>query len=329
MRTRTSQLFTMKMIMPAMLFLLAVGVFPIMYLMHCSMTDAYLLKQGQEKWIGFNNYIRILQDTYFLQALKNTVVFTCICVPMETILGVLLAMFVNSFKKGNRIIRTLILLPMMIPQITVSLMWQIMLSNNGGIINNAMGAIGLSPVNWLMDIHTAFFSIIVIDVWQYTPQTFLLAYAALQAVSQDQYEAAMIDGAGVLQKIRYITLPNIKEGILLVMMLRTIDTFRLFDKVNILTGGGPAGSTTTITQYIYNYGTKSLQTGYASAASMIMTVIVLCISAVYLKKQLESTNKDGYKKCVKKKSTILLKKWRNLLGLEGGLSPREQGFQNV
>jgi multiple sugar transport system permease protein len=187
-------------------------------------------------------------------------------------------------------LRTVSLLPTLLPPVTVALIWQIMFSNNYGIINKLLGEIGIDPVNWLMDVNTAFYAILVIDIWQYAPFAFLLIYASLQSVPQGQYEAAKIDGAGVLQQFVYVTLPNIANGVIMVVLLRTIDTFRLFDKVNILTKGGPANSTATITQYIYQYGVKGLKVGYGSAAALIMTVIVLILAGAYIKRSFKKQN---------------------------------------
>ena len=127
----------------------------------------------------------------------------------------------------------------------------------------------------------------MIDVWQNVPFAFLLIYAHLQGVPESQYQAASIDGAGALQRFRHIMLPNIGGGIALCAMLRTIDTFRLFEKVNILTGGGPANTTTTITQFMYTYGIKSLKFGLASACAIVMTVFVLIMSSIYMKKAMK------------------------------------------
>jgi multiple sugar transport system permease protein len=165
-------------------------------------------------------------------------------------------------------------------------MWQTMLSNNYGIINQMLGFLGLGPVNWLMDIKTAFYATLVIDVWQYTPMAFLLIYASMQTIPQVQYEAARMDGAGVWAQFRYITVPNISSGILMVVLMRTIDTFRLFDKVNILTKGGPANSTAAMTQFIYQQGVRSLKVGYGSAASVAMTLMVLLFSIGYVRKMI-------------------------------------------
>ena len=127
----------------------------------------------------------------------------------------------------------------------------------------------------------------MIVVWQNVPFAFLLVYASLQGVPESQYEAAAIDGAGNFQSFWHVTLPNIAGGIALCAMLRTIDTFRLFEKVNILTGGGPANTTTTITQFMYNYGIKNLDFGFASACAIVMAAFVLAMSGIYVKKAMQ------------------------------------------
>lgn len=181
-------------------------------------------------------------------------------------------------------VRTLLLLPYLLPAVTVALIWRMMLSPNYGIVTELFANLGLPVYNWFHDVKTAFGMLLLIDVWQNVPFAFLLIYAHLQGVPESQYQAASIDGAGALQRFWHITLPNIGNGIALCAMLRTIDTFRLFEKVNILTGGGPANTTTTITQFMYMYGVKTMKFGFASACAVVMTVFVLILSSVYIRK---------------------------------------------
>jgi multiple sugar transport system permease protein len=130
---------------------------------------------------------------------------------IETGAGIFIAVLINSFSKNAKLLRTIILLPTLMSPVTVTLMWQTMLSNNYGIINQLLGPLGIGPVNWLMDIKTTFYAILVIDVWQYTPMAFLLIYASMQTIPQVQHEAARMDGAGVWAQFRYITIPNISS----------------------------------------------------------------------------------------------------------------------
>ena len=198
-----------------------------------------------------------------------------------------MALFVKSLKRGQKVIRTLLLLPYLLPAVTVALIWRMMLSPNYGIVTELFANLGLPVYNWFYDVKTAFGMLLLIDVWQNVPFAFLLIYAHLQGVPESQYQAASIDGAGALQRFWYITLPNIGNGIALCTMLRIIDTFRLFEKVNILTGGGPANTTTTITQFMYMYGVKTLKFGFASACAVVMTVFVLIMSSVYIRKAMK------------------------------------------
>ena len=271
------------MIAPTVFVLILMTLYPMIFTVYYSFTDYNYLKQSS-KFVGLQNYVRLLTNHTFQTAIWTTVKFCILAVVFEVSIGLLLAVFVHSFSRGQKILRTLFLLPYLLPQITVALAWKMMLSNNYGIINQLLEAVGLHGHNWFMEVGTAFGSIVMIDVWQNVPFVFLMLYATLQTVSGDQYEAARIDGANGWQMFWKITIPNIKGGIILCALLRTIDTFRLFDKVNVLTGGGPAGSTTTITQYLYNYGIKNLKFGFGSAGAIIMAVLVLVLSSSYIKR---------------------------------------------
>ena len=243
--------FIFGMTAPTMLILLIMTVYPVIFTIVYSFTDYNYLK-GIHPFIALENYVKLFENVYFRQAVFNTVLFT------------------------------------VLPAVTVALIWRMMLSPNYGIANQLLQTIGLPVFNWFRDPNTAFGTILVIDIWQNTPFAFLLLYACLQGVPDSQYEAAAIDGAGYFQSFWHVTLPNITGGLALCAMLRTIDTFRLFEKVNILTGGGPANTTSTITQYMYTYGIKTLDFGFASACAIVMTVFVLILSAVYIKRAVQS-----------------------------------------
>ncbi|MBS6349313.1 MAG: sugar ABC transporter permease [Oscillospiraceae bacterium] len=277
--------FGLGMLTPTMVVLLVMTAYPLIFTFVYSFTDYNYLKGTEDaSFVLFENYASLIQNGYFQQAVWNTVIFTVLAVVLEMGFGLLIAVFVNSLKRGQKIMRTLLLLPYLLPAVTVALSWRMMLSANYGIINQFLESLGLPVFNWFMDTQTAFGTILVIDVWQNVPFVFLLLYASLQSVSESQYEAARIDGAGTLQQFWYITLPNIKSSLALCALLRTIDTFRLFEKVNVLTGGGPAGTTTTITQFLYTYGIESLDFGFGSAGAIVMTVLVLILSSFYIKR---------------------------------------------
>lgn len=287
MKAKNNRPFAYFMSSPAMIAIICLCIFPFCFILRYCVTDYYFLAAKKIKFIGIENFKEILADEYFIQALVNTLRFTFFAVITEVSLGLLMAVFLKSIKTCNRLLRILILLPNLLPPVTVTLMWQIMYSNNGGLFNRILNSFGFNSINWLQDIHTAFYAILAIDIWQYAPFAFLLIYVALQSVPESQYEAARLDGAGVIKQFIYITLPNIKGTVMAVVLLRIMDSFRLFDKVNILTKGGPANTTATITQYIYNYGVKQLKVGYGCAASVIMTVIILIISSGYIRQNIK------------------------------------------
>ena len=277
--------FPRLMIAPTVLVMAALTAYPLIFTIIFSFTDYQYLKGVENaKFVGLNNYLMLFKNSYFRQAVLNTVKFTLLAVVLEMVFGLLIAVFVKSLKKGQKLMRTLLLLPYLLPAVTVALSWRMMLSANYGIVNQMFESLHIPVFNWFMDTKTAFGTILLIDVWQNVPFVFLLLYASLQGVSMNQYEAAVIDGADVVRQFFYITIPNIKSGIALCALLRTIDTFRLFEKVNILTGGGPAGTTSTITQYLYNYGIKNLKFGFGSAGAIVMTLLVLILSSFYIKK---------------------------------------------
>lgn len=277
--------FGIGILTPTLIVLLVMTAYPLIFTFVYSFTDYNYLKGTENaSFVLFDNYVSLFKNGYFQQAVWNTIKFTILAVVLEMALGLLIAVFVNSLKRGQKIMRTLLLLPYLLPAVTVALSWRMMLSANYGIINQFLKGLGLPVFNWFMDTKTAFGTILLIDVWQNVPFVFLLLYASLQSVSENQYEAARIDGAGFFQQFWYITLPNIKGSLALCALLRTIDTFRLFEKVNVLTGGGPAGTTTTITQFLYTYGIKSLDFGFGSAGAIVMTLLVLILSSFYIKR---------------------------------------------
>lgn len=274
------------MVTPTLIVLLVMTAYPLIFTFVYSFTDYNLLRSMKNgaNFIALKNYTDLLSNTYFRQSVFNTVKFTLLAVVFEMLVGFVMALLINSITKGQKLMRTLLLLPYLLPTVTVALSWRMMLSPNYGIVNQVLTSLHLPVHNWFSDVKTAFGMVLLIDVWQSAPFVFLLLYAALQAVPEGQYEAARIDGANAFDTLIHITIPNIKGALALCALLRTIDSFRLFDKVNLLTGGGPANSTSTITQYLYNFGIKSLDFGYGSAGAIIMTILVLILSSLYIKR---------------------------------------------
>lgn len=218
-------------------------------------------------------------------ALWNTTVFTFISVFLELILGLVLALIMNKAIKGQGLIRTTSLIPWAIPTAVAALMWSYLYDGSSGIIANIFEKIGLveNSLELLMSETGAMASAILADVWKTTPYMALLLLAGLQNISRSTYEAADIDGANAVQKFFRITLPLLKPSILVALLFRTLDAFRVFDLIYVLTGGGPGGATETLS--IYGYKTMFAQTnfGYGSVIVMVMFVSVAIIAAIYVK----------------------------------------------
>lgn len=272
---------------PTFVILTVLSIYPFVYTLYYSLTNFYYISKDGLDFVGLKNYADLVRNPYFIRAVINTIKFTVACTLLETVAGVAVAVYVNGLRHFKKTMRTILLLPNLLPPVTAALIWKIMLSNNYGIINEFLRFMHIPVFNWFFDTRTAMPVIILIDVWQCMPFVFLLIYASLQTVPQTLYEAAKIDGANKWHEFRYITMPCISGAVVLCLLLRTIDSFRMFDKINILTGGGPANTTATITQFIYIYGIKSLKFGYGSAGAVVMAAIVLLLSIQYIKKSMK------------------------------------------
>ena len=279
--------FAILMESPTFVILTVLSIYPFVYTLYYSLTNFYYISKDGLDFVGLKNYADLVRNPYFIRAVINTIKFTVACTLLETVAGVAVAVYVNGLRHFKKTMRTILLLPNLLTPVTAALIWKIMLSNNYGIINEFLRFMHIPVFNWFFDTRTAMPVIILIDVWQCMPFVFLLIYASLQTVPQTLYEAAKIDGANKWHEFRYITMPCISGAVVLCLLLRTIDSFRMFDKINILTGGGPANTTATITQFIYTYGIKSLKFGYGSAGAVVMAAIVLLLSIQYIKKSMK------------------------------------------
>ena len=193
------------MLAPTIIVMLVMTVYPIAFTIYYSFTDYNLLKAAKKgyNWIGLTNFTKLFQNAVFRTAIMNTVKFTLFAVLAETVIGLLIAVFINSLRKGQKVMRTLLLLPYLLPTVTVALAWRMLLSSNYGPVNQwlvDLGFTGMANYNWFYHIGTAFWTVWLIDVWQNVPFVFLLLYASLQGVPEQQFEAAELDGANIFQK---------------------------------------------------------------------------------------------------------------------------------
>lgn len=238
---------------------------------------------GTRDFVGVTNFARIAREAVFQRSFRNTVVFTASASLLEVGLGVIIALLLYGEFRGKRMSMIIIIFPMLISTMVISAIWQTMFHFEIGILNYLLRSAGLAPVGWLIDQRLALGSIVLVDMWQWTPFAFLIIQAGLNSIPEEYFESASIDGARYSQIVRRIALPILWPQILLVLMLRTIDTFRLFDKVYALTGGGPANATRTVSYFIYEEGFRHFNFGRASAASVYTLLFVSILAVLYIR----------------------------------------------
>lgn len=277
-RQRVAYLF----LIPAMVLFLLFVAYPVLNTLKTSLYSLRIqtLSQGG-KFVGVQNFIKLAQDKTMLTSLVFTVGFTVVSVILETVLGMACALIMNRTFKGQGFVRAMILIPWCIPTIVSGLMWSYMFSESFGVINQALKAIGLSPVMWVTGAKGAFSSMIIADVWKTSPYMSLLLLSGLKTVPGDIYEAASIDGAGKIQQFFFITLPVIKPVVLVSVMFRTIQSFRIYDLVKVLTDGGPNNVTQSLTMYTMKQYFTFGDLGYGAALAVLTFAVSLMIAMFF------------------------------------------------
>ena len=235
-------------------------------------------------WVGFQNYGKVFKDPNFFPALFFTLSFSIVAVTLETFFGLLFALLLNESFPGRTFLRAIILIPWAIPTIVSAKVWKLVYEYSYGVMNVLVCGLGLSgeKINWLGTSGGAFWALIFADVWKTTPFVVLLVLAGLQAIPEDLYKQAMIDGAGLWRRFYKITLPLVLPVLLVSMIFRTIDSLRMFDLVYVLTGGGPGGSTQTLSFLGYRYFVND-RFGLGSTVSVITFGISFAVTLLYLK----------------------------------------------
>jgi multiple sugar transport system permease protein len=267
---------------PCLAYLAAFAIYPLLYSLRLSFTDL-TAADGTGRWVGLQNYRDLIVDPLFWNAAMNSAIMVFGAVAIQVVLGTALAMFFNLRLHGSAIVRGILVLPMLITPIVVGVMWRALLNPDWGLINWAIGALGFDPPNWLGSIRMAMKTLILVDVWQWTPFVFIIVFARLQALPQDVMEAAQIDGAGAISTFRHITLPLLMPAIAFAAVFRAVDAFRSFDLIYGLSYGGPARSTTTLSFFSFQNGFEFQNYGYAAAVAYMMLVILMVGTTLLLR----------------------------------------------
>ena len=263
---------------PTIAVLIALTIFPLIY----SIKVSFQTEAGR---FSFANFTRLLSDQFFLSALAHTFVYAALALTIEFLLGLGLALLLHGAIRGRNLFRALLLVPLMMPPVVVGVIWRLMLNANFGALNGTLKRFGINTaaLTWTASPKLAMASVIIADVWQWTPFMFLILLAGLQAIPQEPYEAALVDGSTSWQTFRYVTLPLLKPAILIALLLRTMDLLRVFDHIFILTEGGPGFATETLSLYIYRTAFRFSNFGYAAAMSFVLLLLTNLISVTYIR----------------------------------------------
>lgn len=260
----------------------AFWLWPIANGLYLSFTDANMLRAGEANAIGFENYSQLLSDRVYRQSMGNTLLFVVENVPVLVIGGLLLAVLLNEPLTARAGIRAVFVAPYLITGSAVAIIWQFVLDPSTGWLNSWLSSVGLPTQNVLSQPDQAMWAVTLITLWWRVGFPLLVILAALQDIPQDLYDAAKIDGAGAVQRFRTITLPLITPVLIFVLIIRLIDSFKVFAQVYLVTGGGPFGSTRVAIQYLYETGFLDFRTGYAAAIGWSVFLIILVVTAVQL-----------------------------------------------
>lgn len=264
---------------PAGVILLGALIYPIGYVIYASFLDWNPSQRiGEAAFVGLKNYKKLLGDGAFRESLWVTLKFAAVVVSAEMVLGVGLALLLDRKMRGMSILRTLFILPMMIAPIVVGLMWRYMYHPTIGIFNRTLVSLGFEPVPWLSDANWAFAAVVIADIWQWTPFIFILSLAALQSLPRSALEAARIDGATGWQTILYIKLPLMLPVLIVTMLLRLIDAFKVLEVILVMSNGGPGLATEILSLRINRTASEFRALGEAAAMSNILLMVLMSLT---------------------------------------------------
>lgn len=267
-------------IIPAVVLLAAFLLYPALQTVRYAFTDYNIMRPDRIKFCGLNNFIELFQDKDFWIAVKNTLHFTVLVVPFQTVLALALALLISSRRKGVSIFRAAYFSPQVTSMVVVAILWTVLYNSNpsSGLLNALLVNLGMEPSGFLNDPKTAMNSITFMSAWQGAGYQMMIFLAGLQGIPKDQYEAASIDGAGKLKSFLYVTLPGLKNVISYVIMITVIQAMKLFTQPYVMTKGGPQNATRTLVYYVYEQGFQKRNFGYACAVAAVFFVIVISLS---------------------------------------------------
>lgn len=269
-------------LLPALLTLVAIIIFPLIFTVRVSFSSWDVYQAGLD-YIGGRNYLRVFADARFWESLVRLCAMSAVTVTLQYVIGFALALAVWKQMAGGRIFRVLFLVPMMTTPVVMSVIWRTMFHESLGPINDILLSLGMGPVPWLSSATGSFVSVVVVEIWQWTPFMFLLLFAGLVSLPREPYLAASIDGAGPIRTFWQVTFPLMAPISIGAVIIRLIEASKIMDTVYVLTSGGPGTATETPSYYIYIRGLRDFQVGYSAALSLTYLVLMIITLTVIAK----------------------------------------------
>jgi multiple sugar transport system permease protein len=279
---RTTKRYTYLSLLPSGLILLVVLVFPTLYILWLMLRRESLTSPTTNAFIGLDNFVTLFTDGRFWQAAWHSAVFSAVSMAVSIPIGILIALLINRKLVGTGLFRAILIVPMVIAPLVVGAVFRFML-DSGGFVEWLLGTMGVDGPAFLSQPGLALVTVAVVDAWQWAPFVAIIAAAAMETVPPNVLEAARLDGANAWQELWHFVLPQIRPLLALVTLIRFMDSFREFDKIFIMTSGGPGTSSETLPIYLWRYAFQYLEMGYAAAVGFVMLVLISLVSTVVVK----------------------------------------------
>ena len=275
--------YPLYMVLPAVIVLLLLTIYPFIYLVYVSLHIWPISPNLPKIFLGFGQFTYLFSDPAFIESMQVTISLTVVGVSLQISLGTLLAILLSTKTKFINYFTLPFMIPVFIAPVVVGLIWKFMFNYDLGILNYLLNVIGLESINWLGTTTTAFWSVVLVDTWQWTPFTTLIIKAGLDSVDPTPQEAAYVDGATRFQIFRYVTFPTIAPIFTVALLFRTLDAFKAFDIIYVVTRGGPGGSTYVLGYNIWKTAFYQNQLGLSAAMSVIMIIIATIFALILVK----------------------------------------------
>ncbi len=281
-------------VIPALIVIAAVIVFPWVFTLWMSANNWTL---GQPRsFVGWDNYVRLATDARFWESLWHTVLYTVLSVVGPLFFGTLAALIFDANFPLRGFLRGIFVMPMMATPVAVALVWTMMFHPQLGVLNYLLSLVGIGPQEWIYNQYRVIPSLVLVEVWQWTPLVMLIVLGGLASVPREPYESAEIDGANAWQKFRYLTMPMIAPFLMIAVIIRSIDAIKSFDIIYAMTQGGPGTASETINIYLYNTAFSYYDIGYGSAMAVVFFIVIVALSFILLmiRQRTRWTDQEGH-----------------------------------